>query len=202
METCNLFTDYLAVCQDTIKINAALEPAVSYRWVITDKFDKEYSGVNVSDGEGALSISVTDLPPGLLTSYSGDFRLRLFKNDEECKAIRFLMAQYYDEVCFYIKAGTREKNNLGCEFDCVSSGGGSSESAIFPFTDEETVHIEWSNLLSSFYGDTPQVQVYHETSPGVFALASVTIEQNLSGYSLESIDIDNGGPATGYVLVS
>jgi hypothetical protein len=46
------------------------------------------------------------------------------------------------------------------------------------------------------------VQVYHELSQGVYQLVGVTIDQIRNNGVLTDINIDNGGQATGYILLS
>jgi hypothetical protein len=117
MNTCTCcFEDYLVKCGDAIQVNAMLTPATSYTWVITDKFNRQYSGTATTDADGFFSIQVTDLPPGLLTEFSGEFKLQVYADAEACAPVRFLIAQVSDCINFTISAGTREKNNLGCAF--------------------------------------------------------------------------------------
>lgn len=115
------FPDYIVKCTDTLKVNALLIPGTVYKWVITDKFDKEYYGHQLSDADGHVSIPVADLPPGLLTEYSGEFKLQFFL--DECTAVDFKMTKKYDSIDFRVKGGTNIKDNLGCEFDLIDAGG-------------------------------------------------------------------------------
>jgi hypothetical protein len=113
-QCCPCFEDYIVKCPDEIQVNAQLTPLTEYIWVITDKFDKQYSGTFTTDENGFWTIPVTDLPDGLLTEFSGNFKLEVL--DDSCKPIKFLVASEYDCINFTVKAGTREKNNLGCDF--------------------------------------------------------------------------------------
>jgi|GEM_PF-4310492 len=196
---CKIFRDYLGICNSTVKVYALLNPATEYQWVIKDKFDHEYSGVAISDGDGFLSIPVADLPDGLLTNYSGQFTLTLYYLSRK---INFKMADLYDEICFDVAAGTRVKNNLGVDFDCNATSGGGGNSAVFPFDSVATLDITWNELLNSFYGSAPNVQVYLQTGPGTYELTNVSVTMNQTGYTLDSIHIDFGGAATGYALIS
>lgn len=108
------FTDYLVKCSETINVFAKLTAVTEYTWVITDKFNREYSGTFTTDVDGFWEIPVEELPAGLLTEFSGSFSLQVL--DGGCKPIKFLIAQEYDCIAFDLRAGTREKNNLGCEF--------------------------------------------------------------------------------------
>lgn len=115
------FSDYLVKCSTNINVFARLTPLTQYEWVITDKFDREYSGLFTTDADGFWQIPVTDLPDGLLTEFSGTFELQVFEfevypSQSKCAPVKFKIAQEYDCIVFNLRAGTREKNNLGCEF--------------------------------------------------------------------------------------
>ncbi len=198
---CETFYDYVVQCGTTLQVNALLEPATQYKWVIKNRFDKEYEGFVTSDGNGFLDIPVASLPDGLLNQYGGDFRIELFNPSDLCRPINFKMAKFYDAICFNVKPGTNEKNNLGCDFDCNASSG-TGNSAVFPYTAVANVHIEWTSLLNSLYGSAPTVQVYSETSPGVFQLVNVSVTLNHTGYVLDSVDVDLGGVDNGYILIN
>lgn len=197
-DTC--FPDFIAKCNEAIRVFAQL-PALaayeSYKWVITDKFDKKYEGSFVVDENGFWEIPVEDLPEGLLTEYSGQFSLEVY--DDSCKPVKFKVAQEYDCIRFSVKGGTLEKDYIGCNFSCTEAPAG--QSAMIPFTNDEEVSITWAPYLS-LYGNSPTVQVYHETSPGVFQLVSVQVQQVFTDGVLTSIVIDNGGAESGYIIVS
>ncbi len=108
------FTDFIVKCPTEIRVYAQVTPLTEYTWIITDKFDRQYSGEFTSDENGFFAIPVVDLPDGFLTEYSGDFKLQV--QDGDCKPVKFLVASEYDCIDFTIKAGTREKDNLGCFF--------------------------------------------------------------------------------------
>lgn len=115
--TCNCcFEDYLVKCSTAIRVNAKLDPNTAYTWVITDKFDRKYSGEIETNDDGYFDIPIIDLPEGLLTEFSGSFTLQIFAINQECGPIRFRMAHEFDCINFTLKAGTYEKNHLGCEF--------------------------------------------------------------------------------------
>lgn len=175
-----------------------LDPDTWYRWVITDKFENRYEGDIQTDVNGFFSIPVTDLPAGLLTQYSGSFKLQVFQPYAACAAEKFKVAGIFDCIDFTITGGNFEKNNLGCDFDCVTTN---ESSALIPFTDADTVTIDWS-LYSALYGNSPTVSVYHETSPGVYQLVAVSVEQTRVNGDLTQIVVDNGGVQTGYVIIS
>lgn len=200
MATCEVFHDYIVQCTTELQVNALLAPATQYKWVIRGRFG-EYSGYQTTDGNGFFSIPIIDLPEGLLTSYSGEFTLSVLDAVDTCRSQQFKIAKYYDEICFEVRMGTIEKNNLGCSFNCTAPGGGNGNSAVFPISNLTSLHITWTALLNSFYGSAPNIDVYSEVTPGVYQLVNVAITQNRSGYSLDSIDIDLGGTFTGYVLI-
>lgn len=197
-ETC--FPDFIAKCNEAINVYAQL-PALplysSYRWVITDKFDKQYEGSFVVDENGFWEIDVDALPEGLLTEYSGNFRLQVY--DDSCKPVKFKIAQEYDCIRFSVKGGTFVKDSLGCSFSCTANPAG--QSSLYPFEDDSTVSITWAPYLSR-YGNTPTIQVYHEVSAGVYQLVDVQVQQVTTEGVLTSIEIDNGGVQTGYVVIS
>lgn len=194
-DTC--YFDFVSNCQTEIRVYAQLQPASTYQWVITDKFSRKYSGSAVTDADGFFTIPIEELPAGLLTQYSGEFTMEVM--DAGCKPVKFKMAGEYDCIRFHVKAGTYEKETLGCDFDCTGISG--AVSALIPFTDAETVTIDWSNY-SGTYGNNPSVQVYHEFYPGVFSLVNVSIQQIRVDELLTEITVNNGGAQTGYIIIS
>ena len=119
MHTCTCcFEDYLVKCSEDIQVNAQLAPTTDYKWVITDKFERQYEGTITTDADGFVPpILVTELPAGLLTEFSGEFGLQFFAVDDDCAPVHFKIAQVTDCIRFVVRAGTREKNNLGCSFE-------------------------------------------------------------------------------------
>lgn len=114
--SCNCcFEDYVVKCPETIDIFAKLEPTSEYKWVITDKFNRQYSGDFTTDVNGFWQIPVAELPDGLLTEFSGHFKIQVFA-EGNCAPVKFLIAQQSDCIVFDVNAGTREKSNIGCEF--------------------------------------------------------------------------------------
>lgn len=200
MQCNDCFYDYIVRCLENLYVNAQLAPATTFTWIITDKFDHQYQGTFTTDAAGFWVIPVEDLPAGLLTEFSGEFRLQVL--DAGCKPIKFKIAQEYDCITFGVRGGTRIKDTLGCEFTCMGIDGGGAQTAVFPFTNADTVTIPWTTLLAQLYGSNPITQVFHETSPGVYQEANVSIEHIGGVYGITSIEINNGGPATGYVLIS
>lgn len=194
------FIDHISNCNERIRVNALLEPATPYEWCIRDKFGKEYTGQSVSNAEGFIDIEIADLPDGFFTPYSGLFSLIIL--DGQCKKTDFKIAQYFDEIRFDVTGGSRVKDQLGCDFACVAPPGSGGASAIFTFEDAAVVDIPWTSLLRSIYGNTPTIDIYFETGPDTYQKQE-GLQVTLVGgvYNLTGINIDNGGPATGYVLI-
>lgn len=116
----NVFTDFISNCQNAIEVNAVLDPLTEYKWVITDKFNKEYSGEVTTDADGHFRIPVSELPAGLLTNFSGTFKLEVWTiaglyGETQCQKIMIPIAKYYDSIQFEVHGGTNEKSNIGCE---------------------------------------------------------------------------------------
>jgi len=121
MNTCTCcFEDYMVKCNDNINVFARLTALTQYTWVITDKFDRQYSGIFTTDSNGFWQIPVEELPAGLLTEFSGSFKLEVYEFEvypsTSCKPVKFTIAQEYECIEFTMRAGTRVKDNLGCEF--------------------------------------------------------------------------------------
>jgi len=198
MSCTTCFEDFIAKCNLEIQSYLQLAPLTDYKWVITDRRDLKYQGDFTTDADGFWVIPVDQLPPGLLTEFSGLFTLEV--QDLGCKPVKFKAAQEFYCAQFTIKGGTYEKNTLGCDFTCSPAVG--SQTGIFPFTSVSTFSITWTPALLAAFGNSPSVQVYHLTAPDTYQLVDVTIEQVFNSGVLQQIDIDNGGVATGYVLIS
>ena len=197
-ECCTCFTDFIAKCNTEINVYAQLQPLTTYRWVITDKFGKKYEGDFTTDSDGFWAIPVADLPAGLLTEYSGLFTLEVMGSG--CKPVKFKVAQEFSCIDFTVKGGTYEKNTLGCDFSCTPVEG--TQTRLVPFTDEENIEIEWTGTLLTAFGNSPTVQVFHLVAPDTYQLVDVAIQHVFTDGVLTSILVDNGGPETGYVLIS
>lgn len=197
-ECCTCFTDYIAKCNTELTVYAQLAPLTDYTWIITDKFLKKYSGQFTTDADGFWSIPVDELPPGLLTEYSGLFTLEV--QDTGCKPIKMKIAQEYSCIDFTVKGGTYEKNTLGCDFSCSPAVG--SQTGLFPFTDEDVVTIPWTSGLLAQYGNSPSVQTFHLISGTTYQLVDVAIQHVFTDGVLTSVVVDNGGVQTGYILIS
>ena len=117
MDICTCcFRDFLAKCNDTIPVFAQLEPDTSYYWVITDKFGNQYQDQFDTDSDGFWQIDASALPEGLLTEFSGEFKLQVFKQTNTCAPATFKIAQVTDCIVFDIHPGNRVKSQLGCSF--------------------------------------------------------------------------------------
>lgn len=199
MQPCNAaFTDFVVQCPTVLQVYAQLSPLSAYDWIITDKFGHQYSGAIMTDADGFFQIPVEDLPAGLLTAYSGQFKLEVI--DAGCKPVKFKMAGEYTAVHFSVKAGSRVKATIGCDFTCSGTAGGTN--MIVWFTDATTVTLDWDTYRTMF-GNNPSVQVYHETeTPDVYELTTVEISQVRTDDVLVEVTINNGGPASGYILLS
>lgn len=197
-ECCTCFNDFLAKCTDEITVYAQLSPLTSYRWVISDKFNKKYEGDFTTDSDGFWTIPVADLPAGLLTEYSGLFTLEVM--DSGCKPVNFKVAQEFSCIDFVVKGGTYEKNTLGCDFSCTPVAG--DQNLLYPFQDEDVITINWTSGLLASFGSSPSIQVYHEIEPNVYQLVDVAVQTIFTDGILTSIVVTNSGPATGYVLIS
>lgn len=196
---CNCcFVDFIAKCNLAIQVYAQLAPLSDFIWIITDKFGNKYQGEFTTDSDGFWEIPVDQLPSGLLTQYSGEFTLQV--QDSGCKPTKFKIAAEYDCINFTVKGGTYEKDTIGCDFSCTPAAG--SQTSMVQFEDDATVTITWTAGLLAAFGNSPSIQVYHETSPDVFQLVDVEVNQVFSSGVLQSVEIDNGGAATGYALIS
>src|SRR6476620_7485346 len=88
MACVSCFNILLPQCPEVININAGLLATTSYKWEITDKFQKVYNGIATTDADGLLTIHIegnADIPKGLFMSFSGSFNLKVLKEVEEGK---------------------------------------------------------------------------------------------------------------------
>lgn len=192
------YEDYIVKCNDSIRVYALLSPLTDYKWIIEDKFGKEYSGEITTDAEGFFDIPVAELPSGLLTEYSGSFNLYI--ETSVCERVSFLMAKKVNCINFTIKGGTYEKATLGCDFSCSPAAG--SQTTLVSFTNDDEITITWTSELLAAHGNSPVVQVYHLISGTTYQLVDVEIQHVFADGVLTSITVDNAGPATGYILIS
>jgi hypothetical protein len=197
------YQDFLVNCDEFLRVNAVFIPTTAYTWIITDKFGHEYSGSVTTDEDGVMDIAVADLPEGLLNPFGGTFVLKI--QDTECQTLPLRMMGVYPAIEFEVKAGTREKNTLGCEVDCSIAAGSPSNSAVYEYTiltpETDTRHIDWTIGQRTLYGNNPMVQVYEKQSLGVYVLISAEVTLNSTETILDSIDIDFGGIGEFMVIV-
>lgn len=198
MSCTTCFTDYIAKCNLELQVYAQLAPLSDFTWIITDKFGNKYQGNFTTDENGFWEIPVDQLPPGLLTQYSGLFTLEV--QDSGCKPVKFKVAQEYDCIEFTVKGGTYEKNTLGCDFSCTPAVG--NQTQLVPFENESEITIPWTAGLLASFGNSPVVQVYHLISGTTYQLVDVAIQEAFTDGILTSIIVNNAGPATGYLLIS
>jgi hypothetical protein len=110
------FSDFIAKCETELILYTLLTPDLQYKWVITDKFENKYEGIATSDENGYLIIPVEELPAGLLTQYSGSFKIEILEL-YTCSPIKFKIAKEYDCISFDISGGNYEKNYVGCPIE-------------------------------------------------------------------------------------
>lgn len=197
--SCNTcFEDWICKCvYGSIFINTRLTPGNVYYWRVTDNFSNKYSGSAVASESGTLEIDTTLLPDGMINQFAGGLMIQIFE-ELSCAPIRIPLTKMYDCISLDILGGTEDKSTIGCETHCAA---GSGMTVMIPFTDTETLEIDWDDYAADF-GNNPIIQVYHELEPNVFQLASVTIQQSRLNDVLDEVIIDNGGAATGYVLIT
>jgi hypothetical protein len=94
-----------------------LATASAYIWTVTNKGAK-YQGQATTDANGLFTISVADLPDGLLNPYAGPFILSVTANDAyQCSTSTWNDSAYcdpYDCIEFEVVNGSANKNTLGC----------------------------------------------------------------------------------------
>lgn len=199
MNCLNSFQDFVCKCvpyDSFLQINTSLTPGATYTWVVTDKFNQRWSGSVAAETDGTLQIPIAELPNGFVSQWGGRFIITI---ESGCGPIKFPMAAMYEQIEIEVVGGSQEKNEIGCEVQC--SGGGALN-AMYPFTDASTVNVDLSTYID-YIGNNPSVQVYHVTdTPGVYNLVFVTVNQTRVNGTLTNVEVDNGGPATGYILFS
>src|SRR5688572_8856200 len=110
------FVDFIDKCEESLTLNVYLTPDTEYRWVITVKLENKYEGTATADADGHLVIPVEDLPPGMLTQYSGYFKIHIL-DAESCTPIKFKIAGEYDCIDFSVSGGTFVKDFIGCPIE-------------------------------------------------------------------------------------
>lgn len=69
------------------------------------------------------------------------------------------------------------------------------------FVNASTVSIPYTSSMLSLYGSRPTINVYYQTTTG-YEAAGVFTRVELQGNPINTIFIDNGGPATGFIKIS
>lgn len=189
------FCDWIACGQDSIAVNATLQPSTQYTWFITAGNKAKYSGTVETDADGHFII--TGLPNGLLNPYAGVFILNVGTG---CNAAVFNDSAYcdpFDTISFEVVNGSTDKNTLGCE--CL---GVEPTTDCFPtlveFTDEATKDITYTSAMRNKYGDIPTVQVWIYVN-GVLTNVSVSVSFDANPATLISIDF--GGISSGVIVI-
>lgn len=183
------FTDTLAKCEEYVKLNIILPVYGAYRWVITDKFGHKYEG-ELNDEQ---TIPVADLPAGLLTQYSGTFKLEIFESgDAACLPVQFFVAGKYTCIDFEITPGNFQKNNLGCEIEEPSPSSGSQEYVATLTTvgaGDPAADVVFNNLGGAIVWNHESTGVYSATSNGLFVPGRTFVEGILAG-NVQSVTVD------------
>jgi hypothetical protein len=199
MLTCGTcFKDYITHCETGILVHTFLAPNTDYTWKIQDKFGNEYEGSVTTNANGEFTIPVEDLPAGLLTEFSGKFKLQVY--NAGCRPVNLLMAQEYDCIEFEVRGGTSIKDEIGCEVQCASSEGALSE--LIPFINATEVVILWTPERLANFGNNPHIEVNHLVSGTTYVLTSVPVERVTVDGVLTQLVIQNGVSISGYVLIS
>lgn len=160
MYCANAFHDYLVQCPTGIQVNLVAEagPYSALRWLIVDKFDNEYTGTVVTNGNGGFTIPVDELPAGLLNPHAGQFTLQVLDTDHDDKVVPIIVAGYFDAITFEVKSGTRVKDTLGVEVECAGvTGGGSGQGYSETYEGDGTTTV--FNTAVAFTPGSEQVHV-------------------------------------------
>lgn len=116
------FKDYISCGNDIITVVGTLTADADYKWILTNKGAK-YSGDVTTDSNGNFSITVADLPEGLLNPYAGEFTLTVVADDAyQCNSATWNDSAYctaYDCINFEVVNGDHVKNTLGCPCDLL-----------------------------------------------------------------------------------
>lgn len=105
-----------------LTINTQLDPAQTYWYHFTDKFQNEYSGELSPESDGTLKIPIAQLPDGLLNQYAGDFMLSITADEQGCDTVPLLLAAKYDCIQLSV-TGKNSKSNIGCSIPTSPVGG-------------------------------------------------------------------------------
>lgn len=110
------YQDHISCGNETITVLGTLTADTEYKWILTNKGAK-YSGVATTDASGNFTITVADLPDGLLNPYAGEFTLEVVTADDYCIPATWNDSAYcepYTCISFEVVNGTDVKNTLGC----------------------------------------------------------------------------------------
>lgn len=196
------YEDFLCKCipyNSNVVINTSV-PDGDYTVRLTDsqgnKFDAEATKV-----AAGLEFSVTGFPDGFFSAQESKFTLEVFRTDVtgSCAPVRIPMVSFVECIGISVVGGSIDKSEIGCTLECAPTVAG--QAALVTFTNQSTINIPWAPFLA-VYGNNPNIQVYHLVSGSTYQLANVSIQTNYVNGVLDSIVIDNGGSATGYVSIS
>jgi hypothetical protein len=198
----NCYEDFLCKCtpySSAVSINTSVVQGQYFIRLIDvqgNKFD-----VDADWSAQSLEFQVSDFPDGYFSGAGSQFTLEVYRNDNVgfCAPVKIPLVRYYDCISVSITGGTSDKSTIGCGYDCAPST--SNQSSLVTFTDQTQVTISWAPFLGT-YGNNPLIQVFHLVSPGIYQLADVAVQTSFIDGVLDSILIDNGGSATGYVVIS
>ena len=117
------FQDYISCGNETIIVTGTLTANTAYKWVLTTPQGAKYSADVTTDNNGNFTITVADLPDGLLNPYAGDFTLEVFDNTAyQCGPATWNDSAYcepYTCIQFDVPNGDHIKNTLGCPCDLL-----------------------------------------------------------------------------------
>lgn len=198
MSCTTCFEDWVCKCiYDTLIINTRLTPGETYYWRVTDQFQQNYSGSVVAEADGVLQIPIDELPEGLINQFAGSIRITIHE-DLGCSSIAIPLAKKYHCIDLEVRGGSEQKDTIGCAVPCAA---GSGTTVMIDFTDEEEITVNWAAYEESF-GNNPIIQVYHDLGGNVFQLVNVDVQQVRVNGTLTQIVVNNGSPATGYILIT
>jgi len=93
-------------CQSlTIGVGMDLEVSTDYKWSITDKFNNVYFGTSTTDTDKIFLIEAEQLPEGLLTTFAGNFTLRIYKASNDSLVSWISNTKTYSCISFSIYHG-------------------------------------------------------------------------------------------------
>ena len=112
------YQDYISCGNETIIVAGTLAADTAYKWVLTTATGAKYSADVTTDANGNFTITVADLPNGLLNPYAGEFTLEILDNTAyQCGPALWNDSAYCDAyscISFDVRNGEHVKNSLGC----------------------------------------------------------------------------------------